>query len=83
MLENRSIQDQYGQAVPAYQNKNVVALTKMKLAVVKPFKYPFAPNPAELINAAFNSVLYDGKDINTALREADEKLSLAIQNFKK
>jgi hypothetical protein len=54
-------------------------LTKPKLAIVQPFKFPFATNPATLINNTFISVIYDQKDINTALREAEEKVNTDIQ----
>lgn len=79
VLKNQNIQDQFGQSNTDLQKKNVVALTKPKLAVVQPFKFPFASNPATLINNTFNSVIYDQKDINTALREAEEKVNTEIQ----
>jgi multiple sugar transport system substrate-binding protein len=79
VLKDRKIQDQFGQNNTDYQNKNVVALTKPKLAIVKPFKFSFPQNPASMIDQAFNEVLNSGKDINTALREAEEKMNAAIQ----
>jgi multiple sugar transport system substrate-binding protein len=83
VLKDRKIQDQFGQGVAEYQKKNVVALTKLKLAVVKPFKYAFPTNPASLISASFNDLIYNGKDVNTVLREADEKLNKQIQDIVK
>ncbi|MDF2721407.1 MAG: hypothetical protein K0Q59_1082, partial [Paenibacillus sp.] len=56
-----------------------VALTKLKHAPLQPYKYPITPDPAVAVNNAFNSVVYDGKDINTALREADEQVNKSIQ----
>lgn len=79
VLKDQKIHDQFGQSNSGLQNKNVVALTKPKLAIVQPFKFPFATNPATLISNTFNSVIYDQKDINTALREAEEKVNTDIQ----
>jgi multiple sugar transport system substrate-binding protein len=78
VLKDRNVQEQFGKAFAGYDSKNVLALTKLKLAVIHPFKYTFTPSPAALIMNAFNSVLYDGKDINTALREADELMTKSI-----
>ncbi|GAA3409851.1 ABC transporter substrate-binding protein [Paenibacillus hodogayensis] len=79
VLKDQKVHDQFGQSNADLQKKNVVALTKPKLAIVQPFKFPFATNPATLINNTFNSVIYDQKDINTALREAEEKVNTDIQ----
>jgi multiple sugar transport system substrate-binding protein len=79
VLKDPKIHEQFGQANADLQKKNVVALTKPNLAIVKPFKFPFETNPATLISTTFNSVIYDQKDINTALREAEEKMNSDIQ----
>ncbi|MFC3773410.1 ABC transporter substrate-binding protein [Paenibacillus sp. GCM10012303] len=76
VLKNTSIQNDFGGNVPGYQSKNVVAFTKPKLAVLQTFKNLPA---ATIINQSFDAMLYEGKDVNTALREADEKMSQAIQ----
>jgi multiple sugar transport system substrate-binding protein len=79
VLKDANIQSQFGKGVPELQSKNVVALTKLKLAPLQPYKYTFGANPATIINNAFNAVVYDGKDANTALREADELMNQEIQ----
>jgi multiple sugar transport system substrate-binding protein len=75
VLKNRKIQDQFGQANADLKGKNVVAYTKLKMAILQPFKYDFKTNPATQINNEFNKVIYEGKDINTALRDADETMT--------
>lgn len=79
VLKDRAVQDQFGQANEELKKKNVAAYTKLKLAVVQSFKYSFTPNPAAAIQAKFNQVAFDGKDVNTALREADEEMTKAIE----
>lgn len=76
VLKDTTIHNEFGGNVPGYQSKNVVAFTKPKLAVLQTFKNLPA---ATIINQSFDSMLYEGKDVNTALREADEKMSQAIQ----
>ncbi|MEF3305853.1 ABC transporter substrate-binding protein [Paenibacillus sp. GYB003] len=76
VLKDTAIQNEFGSNVPGYKSKNVVAFTKPKLAVLQTFKNLPA---ATIINQAFDSMLYEGKDVNTALREADEKMAQAIQ----
>lgn len=82
VLKDDAVHQAFGSATPEFQQKNVVAFTKLKLAVLQPFKYELSPNPAVMINQAFNEVL-GGKDINTALREVDERMNQAIQEAKK
>ncbi|WP_158606841.1 ABC transporter substrate-binding protein [Paenibacillus ginsengarvi] len=83
VLKDDKVQQAFGQDSAEYQSKNVVAMTKPKLAVIQPFKYKFPTetNPAVLVSKAFQEVVTTGKDINTALREADEKLTKAIQEL--
>ena len=70
------IQKQYGVNVAAAQGKNVKAdfggqaATKM----VEPFDYVATP----ILNEAFNAIAAGKTDINTALREAEEKMNLKV-----
>lgn len=75
-LKSDTIRQEFGKGIPELQTKNIIAFTKPKLAELQQFKNIAAHNFA---NNAFNAVLYDGKDINTALREADELMNKAIQ----
>lgn len=78
VLKDRKIHDQFGKDTPELADKNVVAFTKLKLATLKSFGYlPTGVAVGIPINA-FIEVL-NGKDINSALREADEKMAQAIQ----
>ncbi|RKN76053.1 extracellular solute-binding protein [Paenibacillus ginsengarvi] len=85
VLLDDKVHQAFGKDSAEYQSKNVIAMTKPKLAVIQPFKYPFPAesNPAVLVSKAFQEVVTTGKDINTALREADEKLTKAIQALDK
>jgi hypothetical protein len=49
------------------------------VAVLKPFGYVPVGSAAGIPITAFTELLYSGKDINTVLREADEKLNQAIR----
>jgi multiple sugar transport system substrate-binding protein len=83
VLKDRAIQEQFGKANPDLQSKNVVALTKLKMAPLQPVKFAFKNDPGTItIHNAFKSVAFDGKDINTALREANETLNKEIQEIK-
>jgi hypothetical protein len=56
----------------------VVAFTKPKVAVLKPFGFVPVGSAAGIPIAAFTDLLYAGKDVNTVLREADEKMTKVI-----
>lgn len=77
VLNNMQIHQQFGQSFKEFQDKNVIAFTTPKLAILQTFKNLPA---VSIINTAFNEVLYDNKDINTALREADEKMAQEIKD---
>ncbi|CAG7608302.1 hypothetical protein PAESOLCIP111_01048 [Paenibacillus solanacearum] len=70
------IQKQYGVNVAAAQGKNVKADFGGQAAtkVVEPFDY--VANP--ILNEAFNAIAAGKTDINTALREAEEKVNLKV-----
>lgn len=76
-LTSADIQNQFGKDIPQFQSKNVLAFTKPKLAAMPEYKYNVSLDA--IVNEAFNTVLYDGKDINTALRDGEEKMNQAIQ----
>lgn len=76
-LKSADIQNQFGKGIPQFQSKNVLAFTKPKLAAMPEYKYNITLD--QIVNEAFLSVLYDGKDINTALRDGEEKMNQAIQ----
>lgn len=83
VLKKQSIHDEFGKAITEFADKNVVALTKAKLQVIQPFVYDYKTLPVIRINTALNEVVWGGKDINTALREADELFNIDTQEFLK
>jgi multiple sugar transport system substrate-binding protein len=83
ILKDRAIQDQFGKNVTTLQGKNVVAFTKLKYATAANWKYAIATAPSTLIEDYFNTVVYDGVDMNTALRNADEEIDKQIQEAKR
>lgn len=78
VLKDPKINAQFGQATPELSSKNVVAFTKLKAAVLKPFGFIPVGSAAGIPIAAFNDMLWAGKDVNTLLREADEKMAKVI-----
>lgn len=83
VLKDTAVHGQFGKEIAEFEGKNVVAMTKLKLAVIQPFKYKFvgADHPSVYVSQAFESVLKGEQDINTALRTADEKLTQTIQEL--
>ncbi|MDF2724074.1 MAG: transporter substrate-binding protein [Paenibacillus sp.] len=79
VLTDQSIHNEFGKEYPNLAAKNMVAFTKLKMAGIQTFGGVAAHTFA---NNAFNEVVYDGKDINTAMREADEKLNKALEELK-
>lgn len=78
VLKDKDVQQQFGKDTPELANKNVVAFTKLKLAILQPFGHlPVGTAVGIPINAHID-VLKGEKDINTALREADDKMRIAL-----
>jgi hypothetical protein len=78
-LNDQSIKDSLGANLPFMKGKNVSSLFKLDYSV-PPTPKQFDSNG--IINPYYKGILYDHKDINTALRELDEKLNQAIQENK-
>lgn len=76
VLSDRKVQDQFGADIPNTEHRNLVAFTKLKLNKLHTFGNI---SPHRYINNAYTSVLYDGVDVNTALRKADEELNQALK----
>lgn len=79
VLKEASVQQQFAKDTPVLASKNMVAFTKLKYAKAKSFGIVPTGTAAGIPIAAFNDVVFKGKDINTALREADEKMAQAIK----
>ncbi|WP_158606615.1 extracellular solute-binding protein [Paenibacillus ginsengarvi] len=78
VLKDPKINAQFGKATPELSSKNVAAFTKLKVAVLKPFGFVPVGSAAGIPINAFTEMLYNNKDVNTALREADEKMTQVI-----
>lgn len=79
-----SVMKTIGQNVPALKGKHIEAIYKYKLAAPsnardKGLTFVDGRKP---IDNAFNKVIFDGTDINTALRGADEDIQKLIQTKK-
>ncbi|GAA3401497.1 ABC transporter substrate-binding protein [Paenibacillus hodogayensis] len=74
------IQKQYGANKESTKGKNVQAdfSGKAAIKVIEPFDYVASP----ILNQAFNDIADGKKDINTALREAEEQVNLKVQEEK-
>lgn len=68
------------QEFPELKGKNMSALTKNKSAVIAPFKYVNEGGIDKITNTAFQAIVNKEKDINTALREADDALNKLIES---
>jgi multiple sugar transport system substrate-binding protein len=78
VLNDNDIQNQVGADLAGAQAMNLKAFVKLK----NPIPIRLGTLGSAFYNnmvSAYESVFYDGKDINTALREADEKMAKDIQ----
>jgi multiple sugar transport system substrate-binding protein len=74
------IQKQYGANISSSAGKNVQADFSGKAAIKVIEQYDYVANP--IVNQAFNDIADGKKDINTALREAEEQVNLKVQEEK-
>lgn len=78
ILKDAKIRDAFGSNIEFLKNKNVQAIYKTKPAKsFTPTKYDSIASAA--INEALKDIVEKGKDVNTALREADEKANQRIR----
>lgn len=80
VLKDSKIKQEFGKAIPEFSGKNVVAMTQLKFAVMTPFKYLPDGDVDKILTAAFNAYIVNEKDLNTALREADEAMNKLISD---
>lgn len=82
ILKNQEIIDAYGADQPNFQGKNVRALNPALRASPAELT-PYDAIARKHMTAAFNAVVLDEKDLNTALREAIEATNQEIEAEKK
>lgn len=80
-LKNTDIHKQMGADVPSLRGKNLSSMYSQKQASFTYSKY-YSAKVTNLMNSAFNSVRQGQKDINTALREAEEAIQKEIDQLK-
>ncbi|TMV47738.1 extracellular solute-binding protein [Paenibacillus mesophilus] len=80
-LTDPELEKTFGSNMQSLKGKNIQAIFKLKSApLYKVTKYD--PTAQEFLEKALNEVLTDGKDVNTALREANEKANQKIETVK-
>lgn len=77
VLDNSSIQNEFGKEYPDLGSKNMVAFTKLKRKGNMPSFN--GVGAISIANNALADILYNGTDVNTALRAADENLNKALE----
>jgi multiple sugar transport system substrate-binding protein len=79
VLKDEKIKQEFGKGLTEFKDKNLLAMTKLKFAVMTPFKYLPDGDVDKILTKAFNAYINNEKDLNTALREADEEMNKLIQ----
>ncbi|CAG7654330.1 ABC transporter substrate-binding protein [Paenibacillus allorhizosphaerae] len=80
-LQDTKIKEVFGEAIPALKGKNIKALTVNEVADVAYHEYDSVVGP--ILVDAIRKIGEGSKDINTALRDAQEAANKAIQEAKK
>lgn len=85
VLQSDIVKQQFGTGLPEFAGKgfNLSSMTKLKLVVppIEPPYYTADMNTA--LNNALSSILKKEKDINTAMREADEQVTKVVEQNKR
>jgi multiple sugar transport system substrate-binding protein len=79
---DKKISDQFGKGIPGLEKKNVQAFVSLKLNTMHSMGNVSGAKFNPIFNNAFMSVMNKKKDINTALRDANEELNQVIQELK-
>ncbi|MCC2686427.1 MAG: transporter substrate-binding protein [Paenibacillaceae bacterium] len=82
VLVDKKISDQFGKGIPGLEKKNVQAFVSLKLNTMHSMGNVSGAKFNPIFNNAFMSVMNKKKDINTALRDANEELNQVIQELK-
>jgi multiple sugar transport system substrate-binding protein len=83
VLANSKVNSEFAKDLPWLQGKNVQAIIKLKVAATPPpGDYDIGTLNTELISS-FKESVYNGKDVNTSLREAEERINKLIEEERK
>lgn len=77
-LSSANVSKVFGQDAPLYKGRNVAAIPLKNMAKPSPQSKYYSAATAQLTNA-LRGILYEGKDINTALRDAEEAVKKTIE----
>lgn len=81
ILDDREMMQHFGENIPFLQDKNINGFLPEEFAMpAEPSEFQAAATSP--LTAAFNAVLLNEKDINTALRDASEQANKAIEEQK-
>ena len=75
-LNNEAMKKQFGESLPVMKGKNLAGALKTKMAGITPSDYDVPVSG--IVNKAGSSVALNKKDVNTALRDAQEEADKAI-----
>ncbi|CAG7596885.1 hypothetical protein PAESOLCIP111_00103 [Paenibacillus solanacearum] len=75
-LNNEAMKKQFGESLPVMKGKNLTGALKTKMAGITPSDYDVPVSG--IVNKAGSSVALNKKDVNTALRDAQEEADKAI-----
>jgi hypothetical protein len=78
-LSSANITKVFGQDAPLYKGRNISAIPLNNMAKPSPQSKYYSTATTQLGTNALRGILYEGKDINTALREAEEAVKKAIE----
>ncbi|CAG7623075.1 hypothetical protein PAESOLCIP111_02477 [Paenibacillus solanacearum] len=82
VLKNQEIKKEYGKENPILEGKNREALIKNQLAPTRKPVSKYESVAAAVMQAKFKDVVVNDKDVNTALREAQEEINQQIAKLK-
>lgn len=80
VLKDERLKGEFAKGLAEFEGKNLSAMTRLKFAVMTPFQYLPDGEVDKILAKAFNAYIVDEKDLNTALREADEEMNRLIQD---
>ncbi|WP_028547840.1 ABC transporter substrate-binding protein [Paenibacillus sp. UNC451MF] len=80
VLKDEKLKSEFGKGLKEFEGKNLASMTKLKFAVMTPFKYLPDGDVDKILSKAFNAYIVDETDLNTALRTADEEMNKLIED---
>ncbi|RKN77147.1 extracellular solute-binding protein [Paenibacillus ginsengarvi] len=79
LLKSEAVRGAFGQDAPMYKGKHIQAMMPGKPAAPSPQSKYFSASTSRLATTAVQDIVLKGKDVNTALREAEEAIVKQIE----